>query len=36
MSELLEYRTPEYENAKVLVINGIDPCTKETFDLYDP
>ena len=36
MSELMEYRTPEYDNAKVLIINDIEPCTKETYDLYDP
>ena len=23
MSELMEYRTPEYDNAKVLIINDI-------------
>lgn len=35
MGELLEYRSPDYENSKLLIINDLEPCTKETYDLYD-
>lgn len=35
MGELVEYRSPEYENAKLLVINELEPCTKESYDLYN-
>lgn len=35
MGELVEYKSPEYENAKVLIINDLEPCTKESYDLYN-
>lgn len=35
MGELVEYKSPEYENSKLLIINDLEPCTKETYDLYD-
>lgn len=31
----MEYRSQQYPNAKVLQINELEPCTKETYDLYD-
>ena len=36
MGQLMEYRSHEYENANLLVLNDLEPCTKETYDLYDP
>ena len=35
MGELVEYRSPDYENAKLLIINDLEPCTKESYDLYN-
>lgn len=35
MGELLDYRSQQYNSAKLLVLDNLEPCTKETYDLYD-
>lgn len=35
MGDLVEYKSLEFENSKLLIINDLEPCTKETYDLYD-
>ena len=36
MGELLEYRNQYFDNSNILNIQDIEPCTKESYNLYDP
>lgn len=36
MGELIEYKNQYYDIANILHIQDIEPCTKESYNLYDP
>ena len=36
MGELMEYRNQYFDNSNILNIQDLEPCTKESYNLYDP